>query len=60
MNEITGEEIDVNEYKLGSATMNALPQGVDVKAIDSSNAQSTFDAFTSAFLKQIGSALSKF
>lgn len=58
LNEITGEEIDVADYKLGPATMSALPRGVDVKAIDSSNAQSTFDVFTSAFLKQIGSALS--
>lgn len=48
--------VDVSEYKLGPATMAALPKGVDVKAIDSSNAQSTFDAFTGSFLKQIGAA----
>lgn len=51
------EEVDVGDYKLGAGTMAALPRGVDVKAIDSSNAQSTFDMFTSAFLKQIGAAL---
>lgn len=48
--------VDVNEYRLGPATMAALPKGVDVKAIDSSNAQSTFDAFTGSFLKQVGAA----
>ena len=49
--------VDVSEYRLGSATMAALPRGVDVKSIDSSNAQSTFDVFTNAFLTQIGAAL---
>ena len=49
--------VDANEYKLGSATIAALPRGVDVKAIDSSNAQSTFDVFTNAFLTQVGAAL---
>lgn len=49
--------VDVGEYKLGVATMAALPRGVDVKAIDSSNAQSTFEPFVGAFLKQIGAAL---
>ena len=63
-NQIVGNEnsdgspiVDVSEYRLGPATMAALPKGVDVKAIDSSNAQSTFDLFTSAFLKQVGAAL---
>lgn len=49
--------VDVNEYKLGTATMAALPRGVDVKSIDRSNAQSTFGVFTDAFLTQIGAAL---
>ena len=48
--------VDVSEYRLGPATMAALPKGVDVKAIDSTNAQSTFDVFISAFAKQIGAA----
>ncbi len=49
--------VDVGEYRLGVATMAALPQGVDVKAIDSTNAQSTFDAFMSSFIKQVGAAI---
>lgn len=65
MNQITGASaaggnspvVDVNEYRLGPATMAALPRGVDVKAVDSSNAQSTFDEFTGAFLKQIGAGI---
>lgn len=62
INQITGKNskapiVDVSEYRLGPATMSALPRGVDVKAVDSSNAQSTFDAFTGAFLKQIGAGL---
>lgn len=59
----TGDEdgdtpcVNAEDYKLGSATIAALPRGVDVKAIDSSNAQSTFDVFTNAFLTQVGAAL---
>lgn len=49
--------VDAGEYRLGSATIAALPRGVDVKSIDSSNAQSTFESFTNAFLTQIGAAL---
>lgn len=49
--------VDVTEYKLGSGTMSALPRGVDVKSIDSSNAQSTFESFTNQFVQQIGAAL---
>lgn len=49
--------VDAGEYKLGSATIAALPRGVDVKSIDASNAQSTFDVFTNSFLTQIGAAL---
>ncbi len=58
-NQIVGDNevaVDVSEYRLGPATMCALPRGVSVKAIDSSNAQSTFDVFLSSFLKQIGAA----
>ena len=63
VNNILGEDdagkpiVDVNEYRLGSATMAALPRGVDVKAISNTNAQNTFDAFISAFAKQIGAAV---
>lgn len=63
VNNILGEDdagkpiVDVNEYRLGSATMAALPRGVDVKAISNTNAQNTFDSFISAFAKQIGAAV---
>ena len=48
--------VDVSEYRLGTATVAGLPMGVDVKAIDSNNAQSTFEPFTNSFLKQVGAA----
>ncbi len=56
---LTDEEMDkvMREYKLGAGTITKLPKGVDVKAIDRSNAQSTFDPFINAFVKQIGAAL---
>ena len=47
----------MREYKLGAGTLTKLPKGVDVKAIDRSNAQSTFDPFITAFIKQVGAAL---
>lgn len=61
-NDILPEEenklpVDVREYSLGAGTISALPRGVDVKAIDRSNAQSTFDPFISHFTRQIASAL---
>ena len=49
--------LDPSEYSLGPGTMNALPKGVDVKSVDASNAQSTFDAFTTQIIKQIGAAI---
>lgn len=49
--------VDVGEYALGPGTLNALPMGVDVKAIDASNAQSTFGIFIQELVKQIGAAL---
>ena len=44
--------VNVNEYALGPGTLNALPQGVDVKALDASNAQSTFGIFVQELVKQ--------
>lgn len=44
--------LDVSEFKLGSPSIASLPVGVDVKAIDSSNAQSTFADFVGSFVKQ--------
>jgi len=49
--------VDPSEYKLGPGTANALPKGVDVKSIDQSNAQSTFEPFTKELIKQIAAAM---
>jgi lambda family phage portal protein len=49
--------VNVQEYKLGSGTISALPRGVDVKAISRNDSQSNFDSFVSHFVKQIASAL---
>ena len=55
----TDEKLEqvMREYKLGAGTITSLPRGVDVKAIDRSNAQGVFDSFVTSFLKQIGAAL---
>lgn len=58
LNQITGEADDpTKEFKIGTPSVNFLPRNVDVKAIDSSNAQSTFADFTAAFLKCICAAV---
>lgn len=57
INETLGEELDVSDFKLGSPSVMALPAGVDVKAIGNQNAQSTFEAFTTAFVKQVAAAI---
>lgn len=49
--------VDASEYDLGPGTMNALPKGVDVKSIDASNSQSTFEPFTRELIKQIAAAI---
>lgn len=49
--------VDVSEYGLGPGTLNALPAGVDVKAMDAGRSMSTFDAFVSQLIKQIGAAI---
>lgn len=49
--------VDVSEYGLGPGTLNALPAGVDVKAVDAGRSMSTFDAFVSQLVKQIGAAI---
>lgn len=49
--------VDVSEYKLGPGTLNALPAGVDIKAVDAGRSMSTFDAFVSQLIKQIGAAI---
>jgi len=61
INQILGEEgepcLNVEDYKVENGTILALPRGVDVKSIDNSKTQSTFDEFTQNFLVQVGSAL---
>lgn len=49
--------VDVGEYHLGAGTLNALPKGVDVKSVDSSNAQSTFGIFLDQLIKQVAAAI---
>lgn len=49
--------LDVTEYKAENGSAIALPRGVTVKAIDNSNAQSTFESFTNQFVNQISAAL---
>jgi lambda family phage portal protein len=51
------EELNLKEYKLGAGTLNALPRNVDVKSVESNNAQSTFEIFLNSFIKQVGAAL---
>ena len=50
------DDLDVTQYKLGAGTLNALPRGVDVKAIDSTGATS-FSTYTEYFSKVVGAAL---
>lgn len=57
MDESHAPIVDVGEYALGAGTLNALPKGVDVKAVDASNAQSTFKPFLDELIKQVGAAL---
>lgn len=51
-------EINLDEYKLGTGTLNALPRGVDVKSVDSGQSTSVFSEFTGALVAQVGAALS--
>lgn len=49
--------VDVNEYGLAAGTLNALPMGVDVKSVDSSNGQDVFEPFVTTLIKQIAAAI---
>ena len=49
--------VDVSEYGLGPGTLNALPAGVDVKAVDAGRSMSTFDSFVTQLIKQVGAAI---
>lgn len=59
LNEIADDAVDdtAKEFKIGSPSVTSLPRGLDVKSIDSSNAQSTFAEYTAAFLKNICAAI---
>lgn len=61
INQIIGEDgepcLSVEDYKVESGSILALPRGVDVKAIDNQSSQSTFADFTQQFLMQASAAL---
>ena len=57
LNQITGDDYDAKDFKLGSPSVTSLPRGVDVKSVDSARQQSTFADFTDAFLKSICAAV---
>lgn len=48
---------DLDGIEVGPGTLNLLPEGVDVKAIDGSRTLSTFEAFTNNLISQIGAAI---
>ena len=48
---------DLRRIEIGPGTLNLLPSGVDVKAVDGSRTQSTFEAFTNSLIAQIGASL---
>ncbi|MDD4321854.1 MAG: phage portal protein [Acidaminococcaceae bacterium] len=48
---------DMNFFELGPGTLNLLPAGYDVKAVDASRNLSTFEPFTNVLVSQIGAAL---
>ena len=47
----------LNGINLGTGSVNLLPDGVDVKAIDGSRTMSTFEPFTSQLIALVGAAL---
>lgn len=49
--------IDVSAYHLGPGTLNSLPKGVDVKSIDSANAQNAYDSYMTHLEKSVSAAL---
>lgn len=48
---------DLDGVDVGSGTLNLLPPGIDVKAIDGSRNLSTFETFTNTLICQIGASL---
>lgn len=54
------EQIDADDLRhveVGPGTLNLLPEGVDVKAIDGNRNLSTFEPFTNVLISQIGASL---
>lgn len=52
---VTPEDLD--DIDVGPGTMNLLPEGIDVKAIDGSRNLSTFEPFVNTLICQIGASL---
>lgn len=48
---------DLDGIEVGSGTLNLLPEGIDVKAIDGSRNLSTFEPFVNNLICQIGASL---
>lgn len=48
---------DLDGIEMGPGSLNLLPEGVDVKAIDGSRTLSTFEPFVNTLISQIGSSL---
>lgn len=57
LNQLTVDDVDTKDFKIGSPSVTDLPAGVDVKSIDSARQQSTFADFTDAFIKEICAAV---
>jgi lambda family phage portal protein len=49
--------LDPNAFELGSGTLNVLPAGFDVTAIDASRTLSTYEPFVKQLTQQMGAAL---
>lgn len=52
-----GPVVDPTGYKLGPGQLNSLPKGVDVKTVDSSNAQSAYDSYMTHLEKSVAASL---
>ena len=48
---------DLDGIEVGAGTLNLLPEGIDVKAIDGSRNLSTFEPFVNNLICQIGASL---
>ena len=49
--------VDAAQYKLGPGQLNSLPKGVDVKTVDSSNAQIAYDSYMTHLEKSVAASL---